>query len=169
MYFITVFQILKPTIDLSASVSPDLIQGVPSHLDGWEHEFTIPKQYSGTVMAALTTKKISSNVRAQISQDVATKMLSYCKYPTADQYEVIAQKIVSAFPVLKDSMGVGYVSIAECTIYLDHSLFIFLCANQLCFHLLFNSTVSSMPVSRKYLLPFFSPSPPPPSVLSPLF
>lgn len=61
-------------------------------------------------MAALTTKKISSNVRAQISQGIATKMLSYCKYPTSEQYEIIAQKIVSAFPVLKDSMGVGYVS-----------------------------------------------------------
>lgn len=62
-------------------------------------------------MAALTTKKISSNVRAQISQDIATKMLGYCKYPTSDQYEVIAQKIVSTFPVLKDSMGTGHVSI----------------------------------------------------------
>ena len=61
-------------------------------------------------MAALTTKKISSNVRAQISQDVATKMLSNCKYPTTEQFEIVAQKIVSSFPVLKDTMGVGYVS-----------------------------------------------------------
>ena len=65
MQLITAFQ----------TVSPGLVQGVPNHLEGWEHEFEVPKQYSGSVMAALTTKKISSNVRAQISQDVATKML----------------------------------------------------------------------------------------------
>lgn len=93
--------------------TPDrVVQGVPNHLNGWEHEFSVPKQYSETVMAALTAKKISSNVRAQISQDVATKMLGYCKYPTSDQYEVIAQKIVATFPVLRDSMGTGYVSVS---------------------------------------------------------
>lgn len=86
------------------------MQGVPDRSEGWEKDFVVPKQYSGTVMAALTTKRISSNVRAQKSQDVATKMLSSCKYPTSEQYEVVAHKIISTFPVLKDSMGVGYVS-----------------------------------------------------------
>ena len=73
-------------------------------------EFVIPKQYSGSVMAALTTGRITSNVRAQITQDIATKMLSYCKYPSPEQYERVGQKLVETFPILKDSMGLGHVS-----------------------------------------------------------
>ncbi len=92
------------------SITPDLMQGVPDRLDGWEEEFVVPKQYSGSVMAALTTGRITSNVRSQITQDVATKMLSYCKYPSPEQYEKVAQKLVECFPILKDSMGLGHVS-----------------------------------------------------------
>lgn len=93
-----------------SSVTPDLMQGVPDRLAGWEEEFVIPKQYSGSVMAALTTGRITSNVRAQITQDIATKMLSYCKYPSPEQYERVSQKLVETFPILKDSMGLGHVS-----------------------------------------------------------
>lgn len=91
-------------------MAPDLIQGVPDKLAGWERDFTVPKQYSGAVMAALTSGRVSTNVRSQIVQDVATKMLSYCKYPTREQYDVVALKLVTMYPILNDSMGVGWVS-----------------------------------------------------------
>ena len=61
-------------------------------------------------MVALTTGRITSNVRSQITQDVATKMLSYCKYTSPQQYERVAMKLVEAFPVLRDTMGLGHVS-----------------------------------------------------------
>ena len=86
------------------------MQGVPDRLADWEENFIVPKQYSGNVMAALTLGRVTSNIRAQIVQDVATKMLSYCKYPSPGQYERVAQKLVETFPVLKDSMGLGHVS-----------------------------------------------------------
>jgi len=70
----------KPEKEETA-VTPDLMQRVPDRLDGWE-DFIVPKQYSGSVMVALTKGGITSNVRSQITQDVATKMLSYCKYPS---------------------------------------------------------------------------------------
>ena len=101
---------LKP-MKPGATVTPDVMQGVPDRLDGWEEEFAVPKQYSGGVMAALTTGRVTSNVRSQIVQNVATKMRSYCKYPTPEQYERVAQKLVESFPTLKDSMGLGHISL----------------------------------------------------------
>ena len=92
----------------ASQISPGLIHGVPDRLEGWEDDFTVPKQFSDVVMVALTTGRVSSNVRAQIIQDVATKMLSYCKYPTATQS--VAHKLISQFPMLKDSIGIGHVS-----------------------------------------------------------
>ena len=83
-----------------------MIQSVPDRLSSWEESFTIPVQYSNTVMAALSTGCLTSNVRAQ---DVSTKMLSYCKYPSKEQYETISLKLVEAFPVLKDTHPPGYI------------------------------------------------------------
>ena len=94
------------------SSTTDIAQGVPDRLEGWENEFSIPKQYSGTVMIAFTNARIITNVRAQIVQDVATKMMSYCKYPSTGQYETVAITLVTAFPILKDSMGPAHVSTA---------------------------------------------------------
>ncbi len=62
------------------------------------------------VFKELTEGVISNNVRSQIVQDVATKMISYCKYPSKLQYMTVAQKIIVAYPILKDSMGIGHVS-----------------------------------------------------------
>ena len=87
-----------------------MIQSVPDRLSSWEESFTIPVQYSNTVMAALSTGRLTSNVRAQIVQDVSTKMLSYCKYLSKEQYETISLKLVEAFPVLKDTLPPGHVS-----------------------------------------------------------
>ena len=78
------------------------MQGVPDRLAGWEEEFVIPKQYSGSVMAALTTGRITSNVRAQIAQDIATKMLSYCKYPSPEQCRVLLCITYSSITALMD-------------------------------------------------------------------
>lgn len=95
-----------------SNVSPSkIVQGVPDRQEGWEDDFTVPKQYSGTVMAALTEGRISSNVRAQMVQDIVTKMMSHCLYPTPFQFETVAQKLVDAYPVLKDSLGPGHVSL----------------------------------------------------------
>lgn len=94
----------------SAAMMPALIQGVPDRLAGWEGDFVVPKQYSGAVMAALTTGRVSTNIRSQIVQDVTTKILSYCKYPTTLQYEVVALKLTTQFPILTDTIGLGHVS-----------------------------------------------------------
>ena len=71
--------------------SQTIIDNVPDRENGWEKEFVVPKQYSTAVMAVITQNKISSNIRNQIVQDVTTKMLSYCKYSSAEQYETVSK------------------------------------------------------------------------------
>ena len=86
------------------------MQSVPYHLPGWEDEFIVPKQYSEIVMAELTTGQVTDITRRAIVQDVAAKCLNYCKYPSNNQIQVVASKIVSTFPILKDTIGTGSVS-----------------------------------------------------------
>ena len=61
-------------------------------------------------MTELTTGCITHITRRAIVQDVAAKCLNYCKYPTSQQVEVIASKIVTEFPILTDKLGTGHVS-----------------------------------------------------------
>lgn len=77
----------------------------------------VPRQYSETVMREISTGQITQVTRRAIIQDVSAKCLNYCKYPTTNQLEVVASKIVSTFPVLADTLGTGHVSLLpyKCT------------------------------------------------------
>lgn len=70
----------------------------------------VPRQYSEQVLVALAKGKITDFVRNQIVLDVTSKVFNYCKYPDGMQLQVVVRKIVEAFPVLKDSLGMGHVS-----------------------------------------------------------
>lgn len=86
------------------------MQSVPDHLPDWEDDFTVPKQYSEIIMAELTTGRVTDITRHAIVQDVAAKCPNYCKYPSSNQIQVVASKIVSTFPITKDTTGTGSVS-----------------------------------------------------------
>ena len=43
---------------------------------------------------SLSSGKLSSSTRRETVQQVAAKMLSYCKYPTSRQFETVASKMV---------------------------------------------------------------------------
>lgn len=85
------------------------MQCVPDRLPGWEEEFVVPKQYSDIVMGELTTNQVTSTTRRAVVKDVAAKCLNYCKYPTSEQLQVVASKIVATFPNLADTLGTGHV------------------------------------------------------------
>ena len=90
---------------------PGGIPSVPDHLVGWEDDFVVPTQFSNTTMCSLSSGKLSSSARREIVQQVAAKMLSYCKYPTSQQFETVASKIVKDLLKGKgDALGNGYVS-----------------------------------------------------------
>ena len=46
-------------------------------------------------MLAIGNENLTSTARAEIVQMTSAKMLSYCKYPTTLQYEVVASKSVN--------------------------------------------------------------------------
>ena len=84
---------------------------VPDTLNGWEEEFVVPSQFSERTMASISSGNITTSARNEIIQMTAAKMLSYCKYPMALQYETIARNIVAT--ILKgkgDRIGSGHVS-----------------------------------------------------------
>ena len=90
------------------------VSNVPDSLNGWEDDFVVPSQFSEATMLAIGNENLTSTARAEIVQMTSAKMLSYCKYPTTLQYEVVASKIVSSLLKGKgDSIGNGYVSVLQ--------------------------------------------------------
>ena len=71
----------------------------------------VPKQYSENTMMAIASKKITDTHRNEIVQEICSRMINYCLYPTTKQQSIVAAKLVQAFPPLKDtSFTTGHVS-----------------------------------------------------------
>ena len=84
---------------------------VPDYLAGWEHDFSVPMQFSESTMKILTSEYMSKSARREIVQMTASKMLNYCKYPTLQQYNEVGRKIVNhLLHGKKDGSGSGHVS-----------------------------------------------------------
>ena len=90
-----------------------IISTVPDRLGGWEETFAIPTQYSESSMLAISKGELTSSARREIVQSVASKMLNNCKYPTTDQIDVVASRIVEKIKGSRDSLGTGHVSLAR--------------------------------------------------------
>lgn len=86
------------------------ILAVPDYADGWEDDFAVPTQYSERTMEKLSNRNVSDFARTEIIQMTASKMLNHCKYPSTDQYTVVARKIVTDLLGGKgDTNRTGYV------------------------------------------------------------
>ena len=95
-------------------VSTSVHANVPARALGWEDNFKIPRQFDIEIMSMIEKKQITPKVRNHVVREVAARMLDHCLYPTKDQYQVVATKIVQEFPVLSDTlMGTGYVSVTS--------------------------------------------------------
>ncbi|XP_065893396.1 uncharacterized protein [Dysidea avara] len=96
------------------SVQASITSNVPDYLEGWEENFTAPTQFSERTMGVLSSGLMSKSARAEITQATTAKMLNFCKYPTADQYNIVAKKIVTnLLNGKKDSTGTGFGSWAK--------------------------------------------------------
>jgi len=94
-----------------SSVQTSIPSNVPDYLEGWEEDFSVPTQFSERTMGVLSSGLMSKSARAEIVQATTAKMLNFCKYPTAQQYNIVAKKIVnSLLNGKKDSTGTGFVS-----------------------------------------------------------
>ena len=87
------------------------LSDVPDYADGWENDFIIPSQYSENTMAALRSKRIGDKHRHEIVQEICSRMINFCKYPTSKQCNIVAAKLVQKFPQLRDTkFTCGHVS-----------------------------------------------------------
>lgn len=105
------FILLSPKVDAAGGAVFDIqiISTVPDRLDGWEETFDVPTQYSESSMLAISKGELTSSARREIVQSVASKMLNNCKYPTTDQIDVVASKIVEKIKGSRDYLGTGHV------------------------------------------------------------
>ena len=106
--------LLSPKVDATGGGVFDvqIISTVPNRLGGWEETFEIPSQYSESSMLAISKVELTSSARREIVQSVASKMLNSCKYPTTDQIDVVASRIVEKIKGSHDSLGTEHVSLA---------------------------------------------------------
>ena len=87
-----------------------LLSNVPDYAEGWENDFIIPQQYSEDTMTALRNKRIADKHRHEITQEICSRMINFCKYPTKKQRNIVAAKLVQKFPQLRDcSFTCGHV------------------------------------------------------------
>ena len=54
---------------------------------------------------------ITKGTRTEIIQTTAQMMWMNTKFPTSNEYTEVCRMLVTKYPVLKDSVGNGYVSI----------------------------------------------------------
>ena len=84
---------------------------------GWEADFEVP-DVSVKTAQALESGKVSLSARTELIGAVAYSVWGYTHYPTGEQYNTICAKVVSkypvlkdtGYPVLKDTIGTPYVS-----------------------------------------------------------
>ena len=85
---------------------------MPARALGWEDDFQVPRQFDIEIMRMMEKKQITPKVRNHVVREVAARMLDHCLFPTNNQYQVVASKVIRQFPMLSDTMiGTGYVSI----------------------------------------------------------
>ena len=75
----------------------------------WAEKLAIPSRFSVETTLALKRGAPNGKARDDIINSVATAMLVHTMHPTGANYNCICQRLVEKHPVLKDSIGSGYV------------------------------------------------------------
>ena len=75
----------------------------------WAKKLAIPSRFSVETTLALKRGAPNGKARDDIINSVATAMLVHTMHPTGANYNCICQRLVEKHPVLKDSIGSGYV------------------------------------------------------------
>jgi len=73
----------------------------------------VPKQFSARTMIALDSGKkvnITDAVRQEIVQATVTLVMVHTLMPYSQEYTVMAEKLVTEYPILADVYGCGFVS-----------------------------------------------------------
>lgn len=68
-------------------------------------------EFSRKTKDALESQKISKGTRSEIVTCLGFEIWRHSQYPTGDEYNAVCSMLVTAYPILKDTIGNGYVSI----------------------------------------------------------
>ena len=80
--------------------------------------FTLPKHYQRSVEEALESGKMPIKQRRLFLSDIASSMLRYKRYPTRDDYILVACTVIKTYPFMKGTTGRPYVSIVMLLVFL---------------------------------------------------
>ena len=76
----------------------------------WVKKLIIPTRFSKSTMDCIDMGVLSPHARDEIINSVSTCILLYTVALTPEKRRSICQRLVSTIPILKDSIGTGYVS-----------------------------------------------------------
>lgn len=80
----------------------------------WLHTFKLPERFSRATTEAIERGEkgdVTKKMRIEIVNMIAFKMLEHTERPTSEEYTVVSRMLITKHPVLKDSVGNGYVSL----------------------------------------------------------
>lgn len=118
-FFTPVFLYLQPFSEVSPSSSrPSPTSVVPASFSpgglatgiSWIPS-VLPESFSRRTKEALSSKFITKSARIEICDMLAHKVYAITEYPTSQEYNAVCQALVLKYPVLKDTLGNGFVSL----------------------------------------------------------
>ena len=65
-------------------------------------------------MDSIKAKSITKGVRVEIVTALAFEIWNHTQYPSGEEYNAVCTMLVKEYPILKDTIGNGYVSL--CTL-----------------------------------------------------
>ena len=71
-------------------------------------------------MDSIKAKSITKGVRVEIVTALAFEIWNHTQYPSGEEYNAVCNMLVKEYPILKDTIGNGYVSL--CTFSLISGL-----------------------------------------------
>ena len=81
--------------------------------------FPLPENFRYDVEVALKSGKMSRETSKSFLSAVASSMLSYKRYPSRDEYVMVAMTIINKYPFMKSPSGsptVSYIMYYLCTV-----------------------------------------------------
>ena len=64
-------------------------------------------------MHAIEAKKVTRSVRIEVVTSLAYQLYSCTTYPSSEDYSNVCHQLVTKYPVLKDTIGNGIVSVIK--------------------------------------------------------
>ena len=75
----------------------------------WLSTFTLPR-FSRKTSDSIRNAQVTTGIRSDIVSAIAWAMWEHTEYPKSEDYTKVCKVLVQKYPILKDTIGNGYVS-----------------------------------------------------------